>query len=517
MSGTYNADANAVTLADMLALDSKLKGEAWSRLLDEAATQHNAFSGFTSPLTSKTPRGVRSIFCMKRDLKAGGADNVNFSTIGTPGGPGVDGATELSGNTSTPKMKTWSVAVGYHRDAVEFTEDQFEFLAAGRSLQSTTLDLLGRKMGIHRQNRMMMRLIKRVDGNVIRPNNRASVDALLSTDVLGLDTCTTARARLGRIGGMPMQTRNGPQGSPIDGYLVFGGRTAFLPIRNDDGFQLALAQGHARGTQNANFTGELIDWQGMPFFEMRETDEAWDDYSGSPLAATGWNNVEFSTASTAANCKFVTNASNTKSLYFQFWAGYAYKFLDTDSPSADSNVYYAWACNPDGSRAFLRYTGSANTGNIITVDRILAGNDVGADGGGSGGTSTKGYKTVGSLTTGTTSTTSSNVITLGTGANLPSGYVYTDKIQAGAYLIQANARGVCYGRSYVFGAMAAAFAFGRIERAMIEQERDYGFVKGRGYKEIFGVDVVKNPLGKPVGYLLVEHAIEHEGYPCPSV
>lgn len=504
----YNSALNAPTLAEQLTRDPKLKGEAWNRLLDHAATQHNAFAKFTSDVSSGTARGVSSIFCTKRDLKAGGADTVNFSVIGSPGGPGAEGAQSLVDRLSKPLMKTWGVRVGYHRDGIGFSEDQIEFLAAGRSLMATTLDLLGRKMGIHRQNRMMMRLIKAVDGNVYRPNGRTSMDAIVATDVLGLNDTVNAKARLQRIGGKPMMTKLGPNGSPINGFLVFGGSSAFLPLRNDDGFQLALAQGHIRGTMNANFTGELIDWQGTPFYELPETDEAWDDYIGSAMSPTGWNNVEFTTATAAADCKLITNASNTSSLYWQFYPGFAYKFYDDETPSADSASYYAWACNPDNSRVFLKYTGSGNTGNVITVSQILAT---------AAGVSTKGSKTVGNLSLGTSPTVSSNVITPDADANVPTGFVYSDKVQAGAYIIHANANGVPIGKSYVFGSMAASFAFGRIEREMIEQDNDFGFVKAKGYKEIFGTGVVKNPLGKPVGYLLVEHAITHEGYDVPTV
>lgn len=508
MPGAYNSNANAVTLADQLAVDPKLRGEAYSRLLDEAARQHNAFEGFTSELSAKTPRGVRSIFCSKRDLSKGGADTVNFNVIGTPGGPGADGSTELTGRTSRPIMRTWPVRVGWHRDAVEFTKDQIEFLSAGRSLVATTLELLGHKMGIHRQNRMMMRLKKGVDGNVYRPNNRPTTNDLVATDTLSLDLGSSARARLGRIGGMPMQTKKSSTGSPIDGYLIFAGRTAMLPIRNDDGFQVALAQGTARGESNANFTGELIDWQGMPFLEMRETDEAWDDYTGGAMTPTGVNNVLFNTTSAAGDCKLITNAANTLSQYFQFFSGFAYKFYEDETPAADNTEYYAWACNPDGSRVFLAYTGSGNNGNQITITKILAS---------AAGTSTKGNKIVGQLNLGTTPTVSAHVLTPDADSNLPEGWVYKDEVQAGAVILQANAKGVVIGTSFVFGAMAACFAYGRIERAMISQDRDYGFVNGKGYEEIFGTGVTKNPLGKPVGYLLVEHAIEHEGYPCPSI
>lgn len=512
MPGTYNANANAILLADQLARNPKLQAEFWSRKLSESATMHNAFEAFTSSIEGR-PEGVTSIFAKKNDLAAGGGQRINFTVIGTPGGPGVKGAEELSGNTSVPLQQVWGVDVEWQRDAVEWTKDVFEMLAAGKQLESTSLRLLGKKMGINRQNMMMMKLFKQSGAFFYRPNNRASTNALLSTDVLSLNEATVAREQLGRRGAQSVQSSLGPNGSPIDGYLIFGGRTAFLPIRNDDGFQLALSNGGVRGNNNPLFKGSLVDFQGMPFFEMRQTHEAWDDYIGDPMNPLAKNAVEFSIATAAGDCQIIANASNLKHRYTQFFPGYAYKFLSTDTPSPDSTEYYAWACNPDGSRAFLAYTGSGNNGNRITITKILAT---------TAGTSTKGNKTVGLLTTGTSPTVSSNVITPDSDSNLPltnggTAWVYTDKVQAGAIIVPANSRGTTYGRSFGFGAMSGAFAYGRIEKARISQERDYGFVIGRGYEEIFGVGVPTNALGEPNGYLVIEHAIEHPLYPCPSI
>ncbi|MCH1922868.1 hypothetical protein L9G15_25995, partial [Shewanella sp. A3A] len=80
------------------------------------------------------------------------------------------------------------------------------------------------------------------------------------------------------------------------------------------------------------------------------------------------------------------------------------------------------------------YTGSGNKGNQIVITKILAT---------TAGTSTKGAKIVGQLNLGTTPTVAAIVITPDADSNLPAGYVYKDQVQAGAYIIQANARGVC--------------------------------------------------------------------------
>lgn len=106
---------------------------------------------------------------------------------------------------------------------------------------------------------------------------------------------------------------------------------------------------------------------------------------------------------------------------------------------------------------------------------------------------------------------------VGTGITVPTtGWQYTDRVDAGAVIIQANANGVQIGRSFGLGAMSACFAYGRIEMSPIEQTFDFGFEIGKGYEMIFGTGVTTNPYGKAVGYMLIEHAIEHEGFATPS-
>jgi hypothetical protein len=508
MPGTYNANANAQQLADAVAMDPKLKGELYSRYLEQASQGHNAFAKFTSESDKKSGAngGVRSIFALKKDLKAGGTDTVNFNVLGPPGGPGVMGSQELTGNTSSSLMATYKIRVGWFRDAVEFTRDVFEFLSAGKMLDRTTFDLLSKKMGLLKQNHMMMRLIRGANGNVFRPNNRATTNDLIATDTVSLAMANSSRARLRTIGGQPIYQKLNSTGSQVDGFLQFYSDMAMLNVRNDDGYQSALAQGGTRGDNNENFTGELVKWSGMPWYEFPSIDEKWDDFIGSPLQPKAVLKVAFSTASAGAACVLKSSTTNVKSRYFQFFRGYDYLFTEDQTASPDAGKYYAWIVNPDMSVGFVEYTGTGNNGNQIVVDKILSPNGA--------GTSAKGYTTVGDLSV---NTTANPDIWLGGNGNLPAGFTYTDSFVSGAVIIQANSKGTQIGYGFVFGAMSACYAHGRIEMAPISQERDYGFVNGRGYETIFGTGLALDPFKKPCGYLLSEVAMEHEGYPTPSV
>jgi N4-gp56 family major capsid protein len=508
-------------------MDAELRQNAVSRYFEQQSGQFNALKNFTSVFDPKTQGGggPRSIFCEKTDLSKGGAQTVNFNVIGIPGGPGVRGADELTGNTSQSRMATYPVNVDWVRDAFELTEDEVEMLAAGRSIEQTSIDLLSEKMGLVKQNQMLRRLIDGADGNVIRPNNRSNTDALQADDVLTLDLTTEARARLQTQGAKPLMRNLAKSGCPIDKYLVFGTQTAMLNIRNDSDFQTAVSSADVRGAQNANFTGEILNWQGNPFYEFPVTDQDWDDWLGGPLIPKALIGEFVSTVSAenvnsgGATPVLITNAANTKSLYFQWFDGIPLLYNRIEAlPNLSAKTYYAWACNPDGSRCFVSYDGLNGIAgaNRITIKNILAT---------AAGTSGNGATTVGRLTFGTGGngmTVSGNTITaLGTDATVPASgvngaWTYKTEIQPGAVLIQANRDGVPYSRSFVLGSMSACFAHGRVRMTGIKQERDYDFIHGRGFKMIFGTGVCKNTTKKPKNYLVIEHAVDHPGYPVPS-
>ena len=553
MATGYNSAALLRSLSEAVAMDPKLQGDIYSKVIDAAATQHNAFTQFTSTVSAKTGMfgGIKSIFAMKQDLAAGGSSTVNFNVIGTPGGAGVMGNQELTGNTSTAKMATYGVRVGWFRDAFELDLEGIEMLTAGRSLVEVSVALLAKKMGILRQNVMMMRLIKAAkravistggtvtgQGNIYRPGGRGTLDGLLNTDVMTLSIANNCRARVRSLGATPLMRDLSATGSPIDGYLMFLTDQGMLSIRNDTSFTTAISQASERGdNQNQIFTGELLKWSGMPWYEYPLIDESWDDYIGGPMLAKAKIAVAFNsdtskyalytgeTATLYLRASSATVPSTGPTIgaprYFQFFDGYDYKFTNdqvaatnsdlTANPAETGNTYYAWACNPDGTYAFLSFTGSDNMGTFIRVKNILAT---------AAGSSTLGALSVGNFFLGTTPTTGTvngltRIITRGTGSpTLPlafSGNVLTDRVDVGAILYQANANGNIIGRGFVFGAMAACYANGRINMDPIEQKRDYGFVFGRGFQTILGAGVTKTPNQVIGGYLLLEHVVKPEG------
>lgn len=506
-TGSITATLAFQQIADATAMDSSLKGILYSKLLAKSALQHNAFSAFTSTVdaNSMVGRGVRSIFARKTDLSKGGGQQVYFNVVGPPAGPGAKGTELLVGRTSPVSMKTFNATVAWHRDAISFSKDMFEFLSAGGTLESTALGMLAEKMGTEEQNHMMMRLRRDATTfNTIRPGNRTSTAGLLPEDTLTLDFVVDAKTRLSTIGGKPIAQKIGGTGYPIKSFLTFATDNQFRALRNDDSFQTVQSNADTRGDGNALFTGTLLDWQGMPFYEFPSLDMAWDDYQGNAMTPKAVLGQAMSRAATG----LIPNNDNTQSQYLQFFPNAPYNFDGTYSTPVAATDFYAWVINPNGSVGFIAYQDGFTTANRVTVTKILSTNTTGIN-----------EQTVGEViarTSGTTGGDGTYTPTVGE-TNLPTGWTYTDQFVTGAVVLPANAKGTVIGYAYVLGAMSACFANGRIEKAMIEQKEDFGFVTAKGYETIMGTCTTLDPLGRNAGYLLVECAVEHEGLPTPLV
>lgn len=517
---SYNATPNPQTLTEVLAMAPNARQDMITAYFHKASAQHNALMAFTSQFDPNSVNGgVRSIFAEKTDLRAGGKSRVHFNTIGMPAGPGAIGDGVLTGNESKSSIGTYSATVDWVRDAVSLTQDEIEMIEAGRNLKATLMQLLAKKMGLTKQNHMLKRLVlSAVTANTLRVGNRASINALTPDDTLSISVQNTCRARLNTLGATPLTKDLSKSGCPVQKYMLFAGDNALLPIRNSSFFSTA-ENADVRGPNNAAFTGELLDWQGNSFYEFPISDMAWDDYKGGPLLAKAKVTVAAHPL-TVGGPKLIVNASNTKSKYFQWFDGYQFQFSRQEElPDYSANEYYGWACNPDGSRVFFAYTGN-HDGNQIDITKILA-PAVGA--------TVIDQVTVGDLNIGSTAafaSGSAGVFTVG--GTVASGkkavdtagpdgtFVLTDTIAAGAVILQANSQGTVYTRSFEFGAMAGMFAHGRIKMAQIEQNFDYDYVMGNGYQMIFGTGVCLDPLGVPNGYILIEHALDVDGYPVPS-
>ncbi|HEY1081606.1 MAG TPA: hypothetical protein VGE29_05050 [Prosthecobacter sp.] len=511
MPNSYNANANVQTLADALGQDPNLVAKVWNKQLRAGAQSVDDFSFFEGGEKDAKP------FVVKKDLESCNAgDSVTFTVMSQPRGPGVRGEKELTGNTSTVNWATYTCKVDYWRDAFEWNKKQAKFMAAGGSVKSAIMDQLKLKLGRKRMNDMKMALKLLGKGNQIFPNGKRSFDQLGGTDTMSPSLLTMAKPQWQRLGGVPFKIGHNKHRSPVYSCMAYIPDVAMTSLRLSDTYENALLNAAARSDDNPLYNGRLLDWQGIGLFEHISVDAEYDVLA-DPLAPRAILSTPFSVNSAGADCKLISDASDTQTRFFEWFGGYKYEWWEGQAvhPSwtsfytdITSKTYYAWIVNTDGSVGFVSYVGSGNNGNQITVTSIL--NPGGA------GTSTKGAASVGDINAsgdgwGTTSGPGG-----GSGSTTSSQFKYTSSFAAGAYIIPANRRGAVDMTSLMLGRNSAVRAYVGDDK-MIYQERDYGFTHGGGYESIFGQTPCIRTDGKTTGYALIRHAGQHAGLEVPSL
>jgi len=432
--------------------------------------------------------GSKSLLWVRNDLKALAGDKIKFTSLGDPAGPGVRGEAELTGNTSTPRIGGWTVQVDFWRDAVELTEKQIQFLAAGGKLEYELYKLLGKKFGRQKQADMLMALRNQASGNVYTVGNRSGVSTLKAADLFSTSVTAEAAARARGLGAREVGIVRSKSGSELQRYIMLAVQDAVVNIRNSSTYMTAVQNAAMRADDNPQFSGRLVDWNGVALFEHTVVQPDSDDWMGSPLAPLAKTGVAI-TAGTAT-FDIQSSSTNTKSLYYGFFQGSDWKWTEDQTAAPDSTIYFAWIIPTSGDNAgkamFVSYVGTANNGNKITITNRLR------SGAGGAGLSTLG--------------------TVGYNASY-----HCDEAPAGSWVVPASATGAPIGWSILGGAGAAIRAYGAFDMVRIQEERDYSFVRGFGYKGIFGQTPTKDTQGITRNYVLVQHTLQRTGIVIPGV
>jgi len=491
---SFNNNPNIQSLATLAGSNDDVRAKVWAKKIDMATTTADDFKMLEGPVGSNKPIWANT------DLTAVPGQAVVINVLGAPGGPGARGESSLEGKESTFRIGAYRVPIEFWRDAVALTKSQIKKLAAGPKLKAMILQAVGEKLGRQKQRDMMLKLIRqaRTGGNIVRPNNRVSLDTIVDTDVLSLDLLVSAKARLQTSGAMPISVQKDSNGSPVYRYMPFCTLNGLAAVRNSDSYQEAVQLAMERGLDNPLFPGKLVPWQNLAMFEhtVQLSADA-DDVQGSPLEPFALLGVAIAPGSATVAIRATSTTESDKTpFYFSDFPGYAWTQADEETaPDADTNSYYFWIINPPnaatdpGKGCFYKYTGSANSGTKITaITERLASAD------GAGGADIR-KETIGSITWDAS--------------------LHTQTHGVGSYIIPASAEGAPIGYSLVFGAGGAVRTYGELDANAIQAEWDYGFVKGFGYEACFGQGARLDTQGVPRHFMLIEHCIPREGITIP--
>jgi hypothetical protein len=455
-------------------------GQLFSKYIDLAVEETDLFAALEGPEGSDRPVWV------KTDLSAGGADKVYFNAIASLGGDGVHGDEILEGNEESLNIGSYACQVDFVRHAVGLTKKDIEFLSAGRSIEAAAAPLVAMWLGRKRQRDMLMKYITSAVGlNTLRPNNKATRDALTSGDTLSTGVVSQANAIATSIGASPINImKNGY--SKVHEMLFLATEDSLQALANSSSWLQALQYAGTRGDENTLFRGGYTRWNGNTILHHKVVDADTPGPIGSPLLAKALLGDAIAAGTTAVS---VTGGGRTSpgslNKYFECFSGAPYRYLENDSTSSsDAGTYYFVVINVSGANrgkwGFYSYTGSANNGNAITITNRL-----------------------GSAASGARVTTLGSVVW--------DAAKHTDVHPTGSVICQANSQGVPIGFSLCLGAGSGLRAYGALRHELMQNTSDYGHRMGWAYQSIYGQQVRRDSgltgSNQPRGYVLIEHAV----------
>jgi hypothetical protein len=113
----YHAESVVSTLAAAVAADPSVVAKVYSQQLRKGARSVDDFSMFEGGEGSGKP------FIVRKDIASAHAgDEVKFTVMSQPRGPGARGEQPLRGNESSVDFKTFGCVVDFWRDAFKFTK-----------------------------------------------------------------------------------------------------------------------------------------------------------------------------------------------------------------------------------------------------------------------------------------------------------------------------------------------------------------------------------------------------------
>lgn len=477
---------NAKTFANAQTDSANLVGEVFDRAIQLIANTKDCFSHLEGPEGSMKP------ICTKTDLSKGQGQTVHFTVFGSAGHSAKRGESTLQGNEEKIRAGSYSAKVDIVRHAIAWTHKMEAFLSAGKSVDQTYALLLGEWWGRTKEQDMKMKLrSSATTSNIVRPNNRASRNALLSADTISTSTIQSSMQVLSMLGARPASLGKSRAGADILRYLFFGTLNVLNPLKNSSSYQNAVRDAGVRGDGNVLFQGGFVDWDGQSIYHQNVHDADTDGPIGDPFEPR----AQLGTAITAGTSTFAIAGGGlagpqTGADYFRWFPGYPYAFYENETISADTDTHYVVVYNLTGSDAgkfgVYSYVGSDNDGQEITITNRL--------GAGTGG---------------------AEVSTLA-GQTFDSA-VHTENHPAGSLIFPVNSKCVPIGWSVHFGAAGGLRATGAEPMHGIESTEDYGMQRGRGVQGIYGTEVSKDTAGQPRNYVLVESAISIPGVTMPTV
>jgi Protein of unknown function (DUF4043) len=485
------ATLNTTTYASATAVNAKVVGEAFSKILMVSSTTKDVFGQFEGPENS------RSAVIVKDDLNKMAGQLINFTVSANAGHMPVRGEVSLRGKEEKPRVNSFQIKIDFVRHAISFNKKVQAFLAAGMSLNEAYAEVLADHFGRFKETDMKMTLRNKATPlNTVSPGNK-QYNNMNSLDVVDTVLLGEALGNLTMLGAKEIKTTKSVTGAAIYRYMFFGTTNCLKALKSNATYAAAVQNTINQSRNNVIFDGGYVDWDGQGIYNQAIVDPDADGPLGDPLEPR----AVLGTAVTAADTAVVLDGGGLngpdptlRAKYFRWFRGYDYQWTEGQTAAPDSNTYYFVIWNVTGAAAgkfgVYSYVGTANSGDqITTTNRLRAA---------AAGTS------VASLA--------------GQAWNAA---IHTDSHPAGSIIIQVNAKCVPIGWLLGLGVGAGLRAYGGNNEGSsmrrIAQNDDYDFEKGQGYEAVWGQDVSKDTNLQPRNYCLMPVAYTIPGMSLPSI
>lgn len=492
------------TRAQFTAASSKLVGEAFNGILELSATNSNILAQLQGGEGSGKP------FTIKRDLKGGRMDKVNYSVGTTLGQAGRRGTQRAVNYEEGLLQSTWPVQIDNLRVVVAWNELIRTVALTGKSWKEVYPELCGDRVGQIEQEDMLMRLRQRSSRlNTVRPGTRDSLNELRYDDTVDTESLGRAYALLTTNGAKPANIGKMTGGMPLNKYVVLGGNLALEGLWQDPTFTGALQHAHLDSPENPFWTGDIPDWRGSLIKKWDLINHDNPGPIGSSImpqavlgdssdVESGGNVVVAGTSTTTiyGGGRTRTQLGDAATLYKPFEYFYGCDKLFGESLSigtSDTGPYYFVIIDPaDGKWCLYSYRGATDIA--------------------SNGYSITSYKRLGASTSGSAYTTIKDDGFGGSGTVL---WTYDtdynkEDFPTGSIIVQVNLRIAPVCDNYLFGAECGGKAYGEHMNERISNSDDYGALQGVGIWSIYGSDIKQDVLGQyHRGFVRLQSTYQH--------
>ncbi len=506
---TYTA-IDAQTVAQIVAQSPTYARQIiWVSSIQMDEERYNPFSELMGGLGSAKP--IKEVL----DTSKVRGNTIVFTQEAGLGGKGVEGNTSLIGAEEARKYSQFTLTIGLHRHAVAETVTTKDLTFIG-----TTFDQSARRGLNEWVQRLKCDCIEATmlgsleTYNTLYAGNKASINALTSTDVVTKATISQAKIMANGIKMKQIEVARAKGGQRILKYFFQGNDYLFQGLRENSTWESLLAVAGDRGDTNYLFSGFLPEYDGVLLNNWAVSNTAADAAQGAFCAPRAYLGEEYAAKATTTtlvaikgggfngSSTLTANAiAKTRNDYFRYFPGAAFTAFEQTYISSTSTSRFAMVIHGSGADigkfSFFKYTTcDGYTISATGMERL-------------GSTNSVGYVT----------TLTDSTITWNT-APWTSAYLSEAAIPVGSLIIPCNSKGQPYVCGYFMGNDAVYCGYGSVNgkpsTAMgqrVTEQQDYTNRFGIGVQMVWGATAYKNAALVKNGYLVVYGAWNAPGMP----